>query len=119
MTRMLIAAAALAAVSSVAKAQAVPITLAEWKVEMARDTVKAGAVTFRVKNEGTMPHAFHIGGEGFDKETRQIAVGQSATLAVTLKPGTYEVYCPMSELTHKKAGMGKKLVVVAGDAKKP
>jgi hypothetical protein len=33
-----------------------------------------------------------------------------------LKPGTYEVYCPLADLSHKKAGMSKTLVVVAAAA---
>jgi hypothetical protein len=68
MTGMLII-AALAASSSLAKAQPVTVTLSEWKVGLGRDTVRAGSAT------------------------------------VTLKPGTYEVFCPMSDLSHKAAGM--------------
>jgi len=116
MTRLFIAAAALAALSSVARAQSIPVTVSEWKVEMARDTVQAGAVTFRVKNAGTMVHGFQVEGPGVDKGTPQIGVGESASLRVTLKPGTYELYCPMSDLTHKNAGMVKKITVTAGTA---
>ena len=115
MTRLLLV-AALAAFSSVAGAQAVPVTLSEWKVELARDTVPAGPVTFRVKNNGSMSHAFHVKGEGIDKETLPIAVRQTGSLTVTLKPGTYEVFCPLSEQSHKMAGMLKKLVVTAAAA---
>lgn len=118
MTRTLIA-AALVAAASAARAQSVPVTLSEWKLEMPRDTVRAGSVTFRVKNTGTMIHAFHVEGQGLDKETPQIPVGQSLSLTVTLKPGTYEIYCPMSELSHKKVGMVRKLTVTAGDAPAP
>ena len=113
--------AALASFSSVAAAQAVPVTLNEWKVQLTRDTVSAGAVTFRVKNEGSMLHQFQIEGQGLDKGTTQITAGQSASLTVTLKPGTYEVYCPMSDMSHKMAGMKKTITVVAAPAapKKP
>jgi len=116
MTRLFIAAAGLAALSSLARAQAIPVTVSEWKVELAHDTVRAGAVTFRVKNEGTMVHGFQVEGPGVDKGTPQIAAGESASLTVTLKPGTYELYCPMSDLTHKAAGMVKKLTVTGGAA---
>ncbi len=122
MTRLLIAAGLAAVFSSAAAAQAVPVTLSEWKVALSRDTLPAGAVTFRVKNDGTMPHGFHVEGPGVDKETRQIAAHESASLTVNLKPGTYELYCPMSELTHKAAGMVKKITVVgraAAGPKKP
>jgi plastocyanin len=116
MTRMLIAAGLLAAFSSVATAQAVPVNLSEWKVQLGRDTLRAGPVTFRVKNDGNVPHGFQIEGEGLDKGTPQIAAGQSASLTVTLKPGTYEIYCPLAEQSHKMAGMLKKITVVAGEA---
>jgi len=114
MTRLFIAAGLAAVFSTAAAAQAVPVTLTEWKIAINRDTLPAGSVTFRVKNDGTMPHAFHVEGGGLDKETRQIGPHESASLTVTLKPGTYDVYCPLSELSHKQAGMLKKITVVAG-----
>ncbi len=124
MTRLLVA-AALATFSSVATAQSggtaqsVAVTLSEWKVRVARDTVPAGSVTFRVTNNGAVTHQFHVQGEGIEKETQPIAAHQSAELTMTLKPGTYEVYCPMSDLSHKNAGMLKKLIVTGGDAAAP
>ncbi len=108
--------AAFAASSSLATAQAASVTLSEWKVGLASDTVRAGSITFQVKNSGSMTHAFSVKGNGVDKATREIPVNQSATLTVTLKPGTYEVFCPMSEESHKMAGMARKLVVTPGDA---
>ena len=114
MTRFVIAAGLAAVFSSAAAAQAVPVTLSEWKIGLTRDTLPAGAVTFRVKNDGTLPHGFHVEGPGVDKETKQIGPHESASLTVTLKPGTYDIYCPLSELSHKQAGMLKKVTVVAG-----
>lgn len=111
--------AALAVTSSVASAQSVSVTLSEWKVELSRDTVHAGPVTFRVKNAGTMAHGFYVSGPGVDKGSHDIPAGQEAPLTVTLKAGTYEVYCPLADLTHKAAGMVKKLVVIPGDAAAP
>ena len=119
MTRLLIAAGLAAVFSSAAAAQAVPVTLTEWKIAVAADTLHAGSVTFRVKNDGTIPHGFHVEGPGVDKETKQINARESASLTVTLKPGTYEIYCPLSELSHKKAGMVKTITVVAAAPKKP
>jgi plastocyanin len=122
MTRMLII-AALAALSSVAEGQAVNVTLSEWKVGLARDTVRAGSVTFRLKNTGKMTHGFYVRGDGVDKGARELEAGQEGSLTLTLKPGTYEVFCPMADLTHKAAGMSRKLVVTPDDkpaeARKP
>jgi uncharacterized cupredoxin-like copper-binding protein len=119
MTRLFIVACLAAALSSRATAQGVPVTLSEWKVDLSRDTLKAGAVTFRVKNQGTMVHGFHVEGPGVDKDSPQIPAGQLVSMSVTLKPGTYELYCPMAELTHKKAGMAKTITVVAAGAAVP
>ena len=117
MTRMFIA-AALGAFSTFAAAQsvAVPVTLTEWKIELTRDTVPAGPVTFRLSNKGTITHGFYVRGEGVAKGSREIPAGESASLAMTLKPGTYEVYCPMSDNSHKMAGMVRTLVVTAAAA---
>ena len=114
MKRMLIA-TALSAVSSVAVAQPVAVTLSQWKVEVSRDTVKAGPVTFRIKNSGEMTHSLYVLGEGVAKGSREIPLGQEATLTVTLKAGTYELYCPLSDLSHKMAGMKRNLVVLPAD----
>jgi uncharacterized cupredoxin-like copper-binding protein len=108
--------AALVATSSVARAQAVAVTLSEWKVDLSRDTVKAGAVTFKLKNAGSMNHAFFVRGDKFAKGSKEVPAGQEAPLTLTLTPGTYEVYCPLADLSHKMAGMSRKLVVIAGDA---
>ena len=115
MTRLLIV-AALTVSASVSAAQPVPVRLSEWKLWAARDTVTAGPVTFRISNEGSMNHALYVRGEGVDKGTKEIASRQSASLTVTLKPGTYELFCPMSDESHKMAGMSKTLVVKAGPA---
>ena len=111
--------AALAAAPAVADAQPVAVTLTEFKVTMAKDTVSAGPVTFRIKNAGTMTHAIFVMNDTFEKGSAEIAAGQEATLTVTLKPGTYDVYCPVSDETHKKAGMTRKLVVTAAKPAPP
>src|SRR6266496_1597383 len=41
--------------------------------------------------------------------------GASDTLTVTLKPGRYEVYCPVGQDSHKKLGMDVHLEVQAGN----
>ena len=104
-------AAALVASPSAADAQPVAVTLTEFKIVMAKDTVPAGAVTFRIKNSGTMTHAVFVMNDTFEKGSAEIAAGQEASFTVTLKTGTYDLYCPVSDESHKKAGMARKLVV--------
>ena len=92
---------------------AVSAKLSEWKVELSERTIAAGTVTFTVANAGSIPHAFEVEGQGIEQETGVIQPGASATLTLTLKPGTYEVYCPVGEDSHKKLGMETDLKVVA------
>lgn len=108
--------ATLAASSTAASAQDVKVTLSEWKMRLSKDTVQAGSVTFQVTNAGAMSHALQVTGPGVDKGTRQIAVRELGTLTLTLKPGTYEVFCPLAEGSHKMAGMTRTLVVTAAGA---
>ena len=92
---------------------AVSAKLSEWKVELSEATIAAGPVTFTVTNAGSIPHAFEVEGAGIERETELIQPGSTATLTLTLKPGTYEAYCPVGEDSHKKLGMETRLKVVA------
>ena len=89
----------------------VSATLTEWKVELSAGTIAAGTVTFTVTNAGSIPHALEVEGQGIEQETSVIQPGATATLTLTLKPGTYEVYCPVGNDSHKKLGMETELKV--------
>ena len=93
------------------QASTISVRLSEWKVELSRAAVGPGPVSFTVKNTGTIPHAFEVEGKGLEKETPQIAPGDSTTLTLDLKAGDYEVYCPVGEGSHEKLGMKAKLHV--------
>src|SRR3989449_1072015 len=92
---------------------AVTARLSEWKVELSEATIAAGPVSFTVTNAGSIPHAFEVEGQGIERETELIQPASTAPLPLTLKVGTYEVYCPVGEDSHKKLGMETHLKVVA------
>ena len=65
---------------------------------------KAGTYAFKVTNNGTVPNALEIKGNGVAQKTGSIAPGSSATLSVKLsKTGSYDMYCPIDG--HRAQGM--------------
>jgi uncharacterized cupredoxin-like copper-binding protein len=50
-------------------------------------------VTFVVKNQGQVPHDFHIQGNGVDHTTPLIMPAESTTFTIHLEPGTYDYKC--------------------------
>ena len=89
----------------------VSVRLSEWKVELSQQNIAAGPVTFVVTNTGQIPHAIEVEGQGIEREIETIQPGANGTLTLTLKAGTYEVYCPVGEGSHKKLGMEARLTV--------
>jgi uncharacterized cupredoxin-like copper-binding protein len=81
----------------------------EFKIALPKSTLAAGSYAFDVKNDGKIDHDFVVKGNGVDEKTPIIHPGDSATLNVDLKPGTYDVYCSVPG--HKQAGMDVKLTV--------
>jgi plastocyanin len=53
----------------------------------------AGMITFLVEHNGGMPHDFAIEGNRGQQKTAMIEPGQTASLTVDLKPGTYTYLC--------------------------
>ena len=85
----------------------------EFKLQPAEITLdKPGTYVFRAVNSGDTDHALEVEGEGIEEETEEIEPGQSAELRVTLKAGSYELYCPVDG--HAEQGMEGKLTVKEG-----
>src|SRR5437660_5138603 len=97
----------------------VSVKLSEWSVALSQASVAAGPVTFVITNAGSIPHGFEVEGQGIEKEIETIQPGASDTLTLTLKTGSYDVYCPVGEDSHKKLGMDTHLKVVSGSSQAP
>jgi len=100
-------------------AATVSVVLDEWKLVPARTAVRAGRVTFVVRNDGSMTHEFVVirsdrragglpvkGGRAVEASRRgrisQIASGASKQLTLTLQTGRYVLLCNL--LGHYQAG---------------
>src|SRR5215212_3046887 len=84
------------------------VHLIEYAIHMP-DTLPAGRIAFNVENGGKETHAFEIEGNGIEEKTNELTRGNTASLEVELKPGTYTIYCPVDG--HKGKGMKKTVTV--------
>jgi hypothetical protein len=91
----------------------VRITLAEWSLDMAPDTVPAGPVTFLVTNRGTDRHDLEVEREDEEFEFGEVAVDAQQRFHAELQKGDYDVYCPLADPvgSHKSRGMIARLTV--------
>jgi len=123
-----VAAIAIAIAACGAPAASVTATLKDFTITLDRPTISAGSVTISAKNNGAMPHRLVVikTDVAFDKlpidqttlmasevgkvaEILSVAVGQTATVTVTLAPGRYVVICNLPE--HYELGMRAPLTV--------
>ncbi len=86
------------------------ISLKDFRLEPDELVVKAGTVTFVLKNEGRFTHDFRVEGRGIDKKAPKVGRGRSREWEITLPPGTYRISCPISN--HADRGMVGTLTVV-------
>jgi uncharacterized cupredoxin-like copper-binding protein len=72
---------------------------------------KSGTVALVMDNPSSTgkQHGIAVEGHGVDKDGQIVSPGSRSTVIVTLKPGSYEYYCPVPG--HKAAGMKGTLVV--------
>ncbi len=84
-------------------AQTVDVSLFEWGISTNVIEVQEGTIEFLVSNDGNVPHALAITGNGVNDETEVFSGGQNRTLRVQLSAGDYELWCPVPG--HRDLGM--------------
>jgi hypothetical protein len=84
------------------------VHLIEYAIHMP-ETLPAGRLAFNIENGGKENHAFEIEGNGIEQKTDELPRGNSTSLEVDLKPGTYTIYCPVDG--HRGKGMEKTVTV--------
>ncbi|RPF30809.1 putative cupredoxin-like copper-binding protein [Streptomyces sp. TLI_185] len=96
--------------ASKASGTRVTVTETEYGLKLSRSSFTPGTYTFVADNKGKITHALSVDGPGVeDAKTKNIQGGQEANLTVTLKKGTYDLYCPIPG--HKQLGMNKNIQV--------
>ena len=91
------------------------VTVSETEFKLAPSSAQAansGSVTVQVKNAGTTDHALVVEAPGGEVKTPTLAPGKTAVLKADLKPGTYQMYCPIDG--HKDKGMKGEIKVGGG-----
>ncbi len=86
------------------------ISLKDFKLDPDSLKVKAGTVTFVLKNEGRYTHDFRVEGQGVDEKAPKVGRGREREWQITLEPGSYQISCPISN--HADRGMTGTLEVV-------
>jgi len=108
---LLLTLAACSLPGSTAAPGSVTIRLFEYKLDPATLTLAAGTYDMTGVNSGTINHALELSGNGLDVHTKNFAYppGHSEGFQVTLRPGTYQFFCPIDG--HRGLGMQANLVV--------
>jgi len=89
----------------------VDVELVSFDIHMAA-VLPSGHTKLMIKNAGDTEHGFVIEGQDMQQKLESpLQPGQSATLEVDLKPGQYNIYCPVDG--HRGMGMLLALTVVA------
>jgi plastocyanin len=91
----------------------VDVTLADFSIDVAGGTnLKPGTYTFNVTNNGPSGHNLTVEGPGVDDQATSTFTSGTQSLTVTLKNGSYELYCSVPG--HKEAGMDVDVTVGSG-----
>jgi plastocyanin len=91
----------------------IDVTLKDYSIDVASTgSLAPGTYTFHVTNNGPSSHNLTVDGPGVsDKATSTFAAGGSEDLTVTLKSGSYDLFCSVPG--HEQLGMDTSLTVGA------
>jgi plastocyanin len=100
--------------SSSSSGGTISVSETDFKITLDSEQLDPGSYTFDISNDGQFTHALNVEGGGSEASSDMIEPGGSATLDVTLKDGSYTLYCPLSN--HRARGMETSLTVGSGSA---
>lgn len=94
----------LAPIARAESTRTIDVDLKEFRIIMP-STLEAGDVTLSVSDSGSLEHNIDIVGPGIDHKTfpTNLRPGETLTMEVAFRPGTYTIYCPVGQ--HRARGM--------------
>lgn len=94
--------------------QRLTVTEVEYKIGLSSSHLKAGLTTFMVVDKGKLAHSLSISGPGLKKRliVGTIKPGSSRAVTVTLKAGSYSLWCPVPG----HAALGMRTTLKAGSS---
>jgi plastocyanin len=94
----------------------VSVTEREYKLTLSRTHLAAGKYTLVAVNKGKLAHSLEIAGPGIKGQriAGTVKPGASGSLLVTLKAGSYSIWCPVPG--HAALGMKTTLSVGAASS---
>lgn len=95
--------------TSTSRGTQVTAELSDFHIKLSTEKFQPGQYTFTARNTGSHVHALELKGPGGENRSKTLEPGRSTTLTVTLKSGSYEVYCPVDG--HKDLGMKTEISV--------
>jgi plastocyanin len=83
----------------------VTTTETEYQIVLSQTSFTPGTYTFEVTNHGQVTHSLEINGPGVSDQRlpQLLGPGQSARMTVTLRRGSYDVFCQVGH--HRALGM--------------
>lgn len=98
-----------AAATGAATGRTVMVKEKEYRI-MLPTRLSPGTYTFKIADTGRYTHQLEIDGPGVsDRKSSAVTPGATTSLTVTLRKGTYQVYCPIDG--HRGLGMNTKVTV--------
>jgi hypothetical protein len=107
-----LAGAALGALAGRSNAEktTVQVTVREYRISLSTTSPARGTVRLVVHNAGRIAHRLSIAGSGLSATTTPtIPPGATRSLVVTLRPGSFRLWCPLG--SHAASGMKTSLSV--------
>jgi len=86
----------------------IEVALSDSGLALSSESVRAGDTQVTIRNHGEYSHGIVVRGNGFEQKIQGVAPGTQTVLTIDLKPGTYELSCPLNDARGDHAASGER-----------